>query len=92
MRERKREICIMLLFHLEIDLSFLQIISLIASYKKKSNSQYRKKIKKKTKKIYSNYFLFISYKTEQNHFNIKKIEKREFYKVYFYFFRLFSDW
>lgn len=82
----------MLLFHLEIYLSFLQIISLIASYKKKSNSQYRKKIKKKTKKIYSNYFLFISYKTEQNHFNIKKIEKREFHKVYFYFFRLFSDW
>lgn len=73
MRERERKICIMLLFHLEIDLSFLQIISLIASYKKKSNSQYRKKkIKKKTKKIYSNYFLFISYKTEQNHFNIKK--------------------
>lgn len=51
MREKKREICIMLLFHLEIDLSFLQIISLIASYKKKSNSQYKKKIKKNEKNL-----------------------------------------
>lgn len=54
----------MLLFHLEIYLSFLQIISLIASYKKKSNSQYRKKIKKKRKK----FTLIISYLflTKQN--------------------------
>lgn len=26
---------------------------------------------------------------EQNHFNIKKIKKREFHNVYCYFFRLF---
>ena len=33
----------MLLFHLEIDLSFLPIISLIIASYKKSNFQYRKK-------------------------------------------------
>lgn len=35
--KREREIC-MLLFHLEIDLFFLPIISLIASYKKKNQT------------------------------------------------------